>query len=498
MRKTFYPLIESEDPTSTPKDQEEVNNLVEPIMQTDEELLGDMSRLGTNEKTDQQQLLEDEVDAQNKMDMAAIQVPQVQEPEMPSERMSSILDAYRSLRPSQERSNENLLGANLLRAGNKIAQGFAYGAGAKIDDGSDLANALEKQADRPTEQALQNVKFAEAEEMADPGSDISKFYREQAKALLQRLYPNKDYTNELENMSASQLEKLPGFKNVLNPSSAKTNRRIIELRDDDGVIRSYNVNLDTGEKELVGERGYAYGIMKDPRTEELISVSKSSPGARVNPVTGPTAINKPSDQLTPKEVKQSLPTIDRKILEKERDEFQKEVKEEKRIISEIGAISDSTIALATKNPNAAKTLGAQVAKIMQGSRLTDADVVLYTGRAGIVNKLADFASEEITGTISKDKAKDIKETLDLYNLALKKSLQQRALQAATTTSSNFSGDLNIKPETLVPIFYQEIENKKTLPSGNVRIKKDGKTGTIPKNSPNLQKLLKQGWKIVEE
>lgn len=416
-----------------------------------------------------------------------------------SQSVPSQLSKYEELLGAYKNKNTNL---NYLQAGNQIAQAIASGYGAKIGDGSDAVKMLRDQNIDP----LKQLQEEDASEMTDPSSDVSKLYREQAYSILTKLNPGKNYDGALENMSASQLLKLPGLKNALGSSGRTNQNRYVTVQDPDGKVRSKLINMDTGDtiKEL-GLAGYAYGTQIDPRTGEAVRVSKSdpnmkaiTPGGQALGTDDPTLSEKKVTKkaLTPYDVKQSLNKYERDILDKEVQQFQTDIKDEKRIISEIGAVSDSSLELAKKNPNAAKTIGAQIAKIMQGSRLTDADVLLYTGQEGILNRINDFTTEVITGTISDDKARNIKQVLATYNLALRKSLENRARQAAEITLQNFDPAMGLRSVDVAPLFYitdkitsDNTSDKKDAPKED-ELKRKTKSGKVAIFDDKTKKFLR--------
>lgn len=467
-----------------------------PFDENYEEMFNEETELAPSVPVDMNSLVTKELDDIAAAEAAMPQIPLQQDPVEPqtipamqeSKPLSreDLLATYRSLKGAQDSYGQDLSNLAMLQGANQIAQGFARGFGANIDDGSKGIEAL-KAASKEKVDAVgrklntasdtmkaqnQLMTLEEEEKMSDPNSDISKLYREQAYALLKRMNPNSPLMGKLDDMSASQLEKL-GFKGL--GEQGKSDNRYVTIQDEDGTIRSKVINMATGEtvKDL-GLAGYAYGTMINPRTKEPVRLSKSDPRQAASAITGTagsTPVQQPvSDQpqkRNPYEIKNSLNVYDRDILDKDVSEFQKEIKDEKRIISEIGAISDSTVNLAKKNPNAAKTLGAQVAKIMQGSRLTDADVRLYTGREGVLNKLEDFATEALTGTISDAKAKDITQVLNYYNDALRKSLENRANQAAAITVQNYDPNMGITPDEIAPLYYVSDKNvQKKQPTQN--------------------------------
>lgn len=434
----------------------------------------------------QDQMVEQEISEADAM-------PAIQED--PVSRRKNLLEELQKARMDQ---NQNL---NLLQAGNMAAQAMASRYGAKIGDGSDVIKSMRDQTNQP----IKDYKEGIENEENDPESDVSKFMREQAYATLKKISPDKEYN--LENMTANQLKKSMG--KLLGQQNQKANTRYVTIQDTDGKVKSQLIDMNTGEviKEL-GLAGYAYGSQIDPVSGLLVSTSKSDPNAvsvarpmgTTNKIGAPVASSNTPEatkSVTPYDIKTALNPKEREILDKDVNTFQNEIKEEKRIISEIGAISDASLVEAMKNPNAAKTIGAQIAKIMQGSRLTDADVKLYTGQEGVINVIKDYANEALTGTISPQKAQNIKKTLEVYNMALRKSLENRAKQAAEITKQNFNPELNLPTETMSKLYYIDDKKIQGNESDKVRVKlPNGKVGTIPK--ANLKKALEQGATEIKD
>lgn len=431
---------------------------------------------------------------------------------------ADILEAYRRLKPAQQNYQNDLNNYAMLQGANQIAQGFARGYGADIGDGSKSIDALRAASKEGVDSVGRQISgaqdamkaskavmdYEEAGKMNDPASDVSKLYREQAYSVLKKLNPESPLIGQLDNMSAAQLQKLPGFKSMFGGD--RPNTRYVTTQEPDGTVRSKLIDMTNGEtiKDL-GLAGYAYGTMIDPRTKEVMRLSKSDPTQGPSLVTGPSNVRTTdaSGQVkdrNPYEVKSALNSYERDQLDKDVSEFQKEIKDEKRIISEIGAISDSTVELAKKNPNAAKTLGAQIAKIMQGSRLTDADVVLYTGQSGILNQMEDFVNDAVLGKISDDKANNIRGVLSAYNAALRKSLDNRARQAATINLQNYNPELGLKASEVAPLYYisdKEVNGTKKTSPDVVKMKSpDGRILGIPK--ANVEAAKKRGLVEVKE
>ncbi len=327
-------------------------------------------------------------------------------------------------------------GLNMLRGGNQIAQAIASGYGGKIGDGSAQVDKLQEAAQQP-----------------------AKDYKD-----LLKVYKNINPSARSTAIGFGQYNTIAGEPVVMLPNNTLWNMVKNAPHDPkDGLIPRavdrFAVDPRSGE-------GFVFAPGKTSAPSQMISgqggapqapVAAAAPMAPVMANQGQAApatadVSKSSEQ-TPFDVKQKLNNHDRTILEKDIDQAQKAFEEPKRIVSEIDAISDSTIQLARKNPNAAKTLGAQIAKIMQGSRLTDADVSLYTGRTGIANWIGDFITEASTGTISDQKAADLKQTLTVYNDALRKALKVRANQYANQVKNQFDPNLGLDTNAISKLYY---------------------------------------------
>lgn len=369
------------------------------------------------------------------------------------------------LKKLQDTETANAKNLNYARGGGQIAQAIAYGYGAKIGDGSEQLDKVEAVSQKPVKDQLALMKLAKDQQSMKSPVGFGQFM-------------TKDGTPVVYDPLSRQLINTKTNKVVTNDEGLiprAVDRYAVDPRSNEGFVFSPGrTNAPTANNPLSSQ---AFGQGQPIPSQ---SVSASTPQSQVIPTsqapvqkdsamdiqTNTPMVAKVSQDATiakpqkivqsPFEIKQSLNNHDRGLLEHDVDTFQKAVEEPKRIISEIDAISDSTIELAKTNPNAANTLGAQIAKILQGSRLTDNDVKLYTGRTGIVNWLGDFVKELATGHIKNAKASDIKETLAVYNAALRKSLEVRAKNYANTVKTNFDPKLAIDTDSLSKLYYNDL------------------------------------------
>ena len=156
---------------------------------------------------------------ENELTDLSQKIPQQQQ--SPISRYQDLINAYQSLKPAQEQYQQQLGNIAMLQGANQMAQGFARGYGADIGAGEAGIKALQQQAAQPIEAIGQQIQMGKSQlgletdmQMSDPNSDISDYYRQYAYSLLKKLNPDKDFSGKLDNMSALQLQKLPGMKGL--------------------------------------------------------------------------------------------------------------------------------------------------------------------------------------------------------------------------------------------------------------------------------------------
>ncbi len=450
--------------------------------------------------------------------------PQMDEsaPAMISNRYADLLKQYNQTLGSRDidglqdqRRTGQLVGAGLT-AGNKIAQAIAMGSGAKIDAGADAGREVERLYAQPLEdykekqkQLLEEVKGLKSQsdisselQMNDPKSDVSNFMRQQAYSLLNKIDPDNkmDLAGSLEGMTASQLEKLPGLKNAMS-SGNKSNNRYVTVQEPDGTIRSKLIDMSTGEtiKDL-GLAGYAYGAQIDPVTGQLARISKSDPNRPMVKVPGQDQqlkgksteeVQKPksvgeyrkSGIIAPKEWDM--------VVTKDKEGFEQANKDKINIISSLKSI-DNLVDEATKNPNAAASLGGIVGSLFEPGKLTDEDAKRYVKRLGLSNRFQDFMSGQLTGTITKDLANEIKKTSVAYRGAMDGVVRNNAVRYSKATANSLVAGDQVDPEILADFYYQ----KQGDVSDMVKIKTPkGTIMSIPKSK--LEEAKKKGAQEVK-
>jgi hypothetical protein len=227
-------------------------------------------------------------------------------------------------------------------------------------------------------------------------------------------------------------------------SQKKDQYEILSLFDEDTkTTRYYKYNVNTGEQVEIGQRGYAPKYIDDPKTGDKFH-------AQTGDVFDPT--HKPGKSISDKTYYQKLNPIQRKRYDILRKEFVTETKSVRAMAEKIEGLSTKQIDLAIKNPAAASQIGAQVATIFEEGRLTDEDVVRYTRRKGLPDRIADNILELSKGTISKDKAKDLKETLKVFKEVLYDIVNNKVTEKANVFAMDYGFDPQETATALYPKF----------------------------------------------
>jgi hypothetical protein len=139
-------------------------------------------------------------------------------------------------------------------------------------------------------------------------------------------------------------------------------------------------------------------------------------------------------------------------------------------------------------------LGAEVATIFENGRLTDEDVIRYTRRLGITDRLTDAMQSAIDGTITKEKARLIRETLTKYANKTQQELRERADEKAKVFQQRSVG--NYKLKDVSQLVYGNYGDKnapvKKPPAPGTVEQVDKKTGKTAIYQKGTNKFL--GWK----
>jgi hypothetical protein len=223
------------------------------------------------------------------------------------------------------------------------------------------------------------------------------------------------------------------------------------MQDDAGESQVYRVNLSTGEKEQLGKKGYAKGYVKDPNTGFLINKQTGDTLKQ----TGDT-LNLGGD-VTNKTFFSALTPVQRTQFLDSRKSFLTESKPMREAAYKVEGLINKRIDLAITNPAAKSQLGADVASLYENGRLTDEDVLRYTRRSGIPDRISDTLKDLKAGTITPDKAEDIKESL----IVLREVLIDQVNKISEERSGQYASDWGLPKEDVTNAFWKKMEQPKS-------------------------------------
>ena len=361
------------------------------------------------------------------------------QPMMPTQDKASILSDFQRLKNAQSQRQSDMGSAMMFAGGNKIAQGLARGYGAEIGDNSEGVKMLQDQANLPVSDIEAQMKLG-GTDMNDPASDISKFTRQQAYALLKKMDPKTDYAGRLEEMSAMQLSKLPGMKNAMGSSSGPEWVATDRVTKDGSPIK-FNKRTGTYANGLTGEalEAGAYAARDILRKDQLtgnygigtaqgMTVLPTNYGgmkpvaAKENPETGKVEDVKYGDfaKQAPKQAEE---------FRKMQIEFNKDMKDSREIATSTTNLSHKL----TPGPNGEIDSGllggiqTQAAKMAgQKGVLTDQDLVKFAGAGGVAAKLERIKDGSLFGDMSDSDVKFFKRFAELMNHSLESDIQNRS------------------------------------------------------------------------
>ncbi len=345
-----------------------------------------------------------------------------------SAQMKSLLEQYQAQRQSKQD------GLNGLRGMNQIIQGMASKYGGETGDGSEAINALESQLDQPTK----DYKARIDNEMDEPNSDISKFMRQQAYAILKKLSPETSYDGKLENMSANQLQKLPGMKNALGSSGGglawvatdrvTANGHPVKFNKATGTMH----DAITDELIADGESVVRDIARRDPLTGNYGYVSRNN-GMQVMPTNyGATVQGKEQPNGKPKEYNfgdvqnAGAEVADR--VEKSREKFNTDMKESREVATSVTNLASKLKPGVNGEVDSGLLGGIQTqAAKMAGQKgvLTDQDLVKFAGAGGVAAKLARIGTN-LQGDMSDADVKFFKRFAQLMGKSLDSDIQNRS------------------------------------------------------------------------
>lgn len=459
-----------------------------------------------------------------------------------------ILNLYRSLKPAQEKERQDLSNVGIQTGANQIAQGIARGYGADIGAGDAGIKALQDQAKIPVANIKQQIDTAkeamstakgafdyqETQKMADPQSDISKFYQEQAKAALKKINPDSDIN--FDGISANQMMKNPMIKSLFSQQpktqgfglfvDAKTNHPLVsrsvggnvEVIDAiTGKLVDSNTQVSTPRSKIdptTGNLGYFGGLdagmltpgQNQPKTQKLGEALKAG---EIPPAAEPTNISETDlNKLNPKIYKESFLKTREDLM------HDKDIERARTVNSNVTNILTKLSSLDPNNPKVdagiKEALAAQAASVsVGGGRLAEGVIKEFGGAGGLMAKMHRYIDEKGPGYMSP-------EDMDFFkNFALKmqKAVSQDAIDKSQIyvdrikaapfgtpiDDSNARKLLNLGSlmQNTTVDKYNQMKAQKSAPAGMVTIK--GPSGqTVQMDSEKAKKYLsKLGYELVQ-
>lgn len=450
-------------------------------------------------------------------------------PEEPQKPITAaeILANYRKLKGAQDSQAEQMRNIGMLGGANVIAKGFAMGQGAKIDDNDAGIKRLTAQAQQPVKDIQNTLDLAsnsigaqskamqleEAEKMADPGSDISKYYREQAYALLKKIAPDTDYSGKLDNMSASQLQKLPGMKNMGQMPRADW----IATDRVDSKGNPIRFNKMTGEYSLANGQTISPGdytardiLRKDELTGQY-GIGNAQ-GMRVLPTNYSGTMASPGAQNEAKEKTYTQADITKagpKLgdeLGKLQKSYRDEMKESREVASSITNLANKLAGGDAKGVDSGLLGGIQTqAAKMAGQKgvLTDQDLVKFAGAGGWKAASERAIQNAATGKMTKADLDFFKTFADKMGRSLDEDIANRTQiysrqgQGLLETIAPGITEANVNKLLGADVVAPAVQGGKNVNKTMVRIKTpSGKLMDIPKEK--LKDALKKGATEVKK
>lgn len=430
----------------------------------------------------------------------------------------------------QESQLEGIRNAGLLQAGSQIAQAMASGYGAKIGDNKAGVDLIKDISSQPIKDYLQKQDAYKKElgittedldlqddiEMTDPESDISKFYREQAYSLLRKLSPKSELLptetspGKLEGMSAEQISKLPGMKNLIGSDGVQKAvgfGQFINAKNNHPLHfdQATNTMMDSVTKQPVDESvvisrpiGYT-----DPVTGGrgyLTSSGMSMPGISKLDNTKIKDEKNNSKEYKYADIAKAAPK-QIEVFDKIKKEFNDDMKKSREVATSITNLT-SKLKPGKDNVVDSGLLGSvqtQAAKMAgQVGVLTDADLVKFGGAGGWVAAAKRAVKSALLGDISDSDIEFFKTFSQRMGKSLNQDIENRsqlfvdqARQQLETVAPGITNE-NVAKLLGVSKVAPQVQSKESkVPSDKVRIKTpNGTIMLLPKDK--LQEALKKG------
>lgn len=413
----------------------------------------------------------------------------------PIEKKTDLLQQLLDAQKKATEDNSRLSTASII---SQLGNALGASRGGKATDISGILNSIKDQNNAPIANLKQQIDetpkildIKRATEMGDPASDISKYTRETAYAMLKKLNPEKDFSGKLDNMSADQIQKLPGMKNIgasapmewsatdrvdSHGNPIRYNRRTGEYSTADGklVLPGDYTARDIARKDaLTG--GYGY-VTKNGM--DVVGTNHDAGMAKA----GTDAQGKPKE-YTYSDIAKGAPEQGEKFLKMKKD-FDTDMKESRDTATAVTNLASKLAGGDTKGVDSGMLGGIQTqAAKMAGQKgvLTDQDLVKFAGAGGWEAAAKRAVQNAATGKMSQEDLAFFKRFGDLMGHSLEKDIENRsqsyvanAKQVLDTTAPGIS-DQNVAKMLGTGLVAPAVQGKKT--SG----KQDGKIDSYAKD-----------------
>lgn len=382
--------------------------------------------------------------------------------------LQNLLQEYTSLYKQKEdpeleklkekRRQDRMIDA-LALASDQIMSGVAKGAGGKSERNTAGLDFLRQMTETPIAE-YKSEQESKRKKLMDMINVMSKFQATPSSRNYKQIKVFNPTTNKNElrlldtksgnivdpNLAAAQGESAKRYQQtrVFNPKTGQTEVRLFDTA--------------TGEVADPGLiAGYSNRFMTDPRTGEIIGLTPSTLSQQPAQITKPTETEVFTDdkgeirELTgPQKTYQNLNPNQRDKVGKLRNELATETKESREALAKLDGLSEKQIDLAANNPMAWSQLGAQTARLFEGGRLTDEDVVRYTRNKQLAARVAQTLNEWFDGTLTDVNANFLKQSLKVYKNVIQDTLSKRAIEKSKSMANIYP---DIEPYNIAPMVY---------------------------------------------
>lgn len=196
-------------------------------------------------------------------------------------------------------------------------------------------------------------------------------------------------------------------------------RQVVTLQEN-GKSVAYNYNLNTGEMTRIGEKGYAYGVVKDPISGQNVLRSDLPgiyKGRSLSPGENEIATNFSYDVLNPS---------DRKYI----DNLSKEYRSISKPIDDFEGTVNGLDSFVKANLDGTKgSIQRQLARTVGQEKgvMTDRDVAAFGGTEKVITAIAQYAHAKVHGGMTPEIQKNYENILRIAsgNIARKRLMIER-------------------------------------------------------------------------